>query len=99
MSYTIWQLYAAAIQKDQALEDVSPNSLLNLILKGLAEDWTAKGARTTLGLPCGFPAKKHNNLATLLCPYQSHWQQHDSLLYYRMQLYVPTAGEGCMEAL
>jgi hypothetical protein len=28
----------------------------------------------------------------LLRQYQSHWQQHDGLLYYHMLLYVPAAG-------
>jgi hypothetical protein len=73
---------------------VPPDSQLYFIHKGLAEDYTAKEARTALSLPGGFPAKKHSILATLLRQYQSNWQQHDGLLYYCMQLYVPTAGRG-----
>ncbi len=56
-------------------------------------------ARTVLGLPSGLHAEEYRILAMLLCLYQNHWQQHDSLLYYRMQLYVLTAGGGHTEVL
>ncbi len=47
-------LYAAAIQEDQVSKDMPPDSLLDLICKGLAENYTTKKARTALGLPGGF---------------------------------------------
>ncbi len=96
-TFRLWQLCAAAVQEDQVFKDVPPDSLLGLICEGVAEDYTAKKARTALGLPCGFLANEHSLPATLLCLYQSHWQQHNSLLYYCMQLYIPTASEGCTE--
>ncbi len=76
-----------------------PDSLLDLICKGLAEDCITKEARTTLGLPGGFLAKEYSILAILLHQYQSNWQQHDSRLYYGMQHYVLTVGRGRMEVL
>jgi hypothetical protein len=98
-TFYLWQLYAAVVQEDQMFEDVPHDSLLDLICEGLAKDYTAKEARTALGLPGGFPAKNHSIQATLLCQYQSRWQQNDGLLYYHMQLYVLTAGRGHMEML
>jgi hypothetical protein len=61
-------------------KDVPPDSLLDLIREDLAEDYTAKEARTTLGLPGGFPAENYSIPATLLRQYQSHWKQNDGLL-------------------
>jgi hypothetical protein len=78
---------------------VPPDSLLNFIREGLAEDYTATETRTTLGLPGGFLAKIHSKLATLLRQYQSKWQQNNSLLYHRMQLYVLTDGGGSKKVL
>ncbi len=74
-----------------------PDSLLDLICKGLAEDYTAKEARTALCLPGGFLAEEHSIPATLLCQYKNYWQQHNSRLYYRTQQYVLAAGIGHME--
>jgi transposase InsO family protein len=98
-AFCLWQLYAAAVQEDQIFEDVPPDALYDLILEGLAEDHTAKEARTALGLPGGYEAENHCILAVLLRQYQSHWKQHDGLLYYRMQLYVPAAGGARTEVL
>jgi hypothetical protein len=98
-TFRLWQLYAAAFQEDQIFEDVPPDALYDLILEGLAEDHTAKEARTALGLPGGYEAKNHSLPAVLLRQYQSHWKQHDGLLYYRMQLYVPAAGGARTEVL
>ncbi len=98
-TFRLRQLYAAALQEDQIFEDVPPDTLCDLIQEGLAEDHTAKKARTALGLPGGYPADEHSVPATLLRQYQSHWQQHDRLLYYQMQLYVPAAGGACTEVL
>jgi hypothetical protein len=57
-----------------------PDSLLDLICEGLAEDYSAKKTRTALGLPGGYPAKEQSLLAMLLHKYQSHWKQHKGLL-------------------
>jgi hypothetical protein len=97
--FRLWQLYAAAVQVDQIFKDVPPDSLLNLIREGLAEDYTAKEARTALGLLGGFPAKEHSIPTTLLRQYQNHRQQHNSFLYYQPQLYVPATGGGRTEVL
>jgi D-mannonate dehydratase len=78
---------------------VPPDALYDLILEGLAEDHTAKEARTALGLPGGYEAENHSILTVLLRQYQSQWKQHDGLLYYRMQLYVPAAGGARTEVL
>jgi hypothetical protein len=75
------------------------DTLANLILEGQAQDHTAKEAYTALGLPRGYSAKKHSAPAMLLCQYHSHWQQHDGLLYYQMQLYVLAAGGAGTEVL
>jgi hypothetical protein len=64
--FRLRQLYAAAVQEDQIFEDLPPDSLLDLIREGLAEDYTAKEARTALGLLGGFPAEEHSLLAMLL---------------------------------
>jgi hypothetical protein len=98
-TFHLRQLYAAVVQEDQIFEDMPPDSLLNLICEGLAEDYTAKEARTALGLLSKFPAENYSIPATLLRQYQSHGQQNNGLLYYCMQLYVPTAGEGRTEVL
>jgi hypothetical protein len=98
-TFYLWQLYAATVQEDQIFKDLLPDTLADLILEGQAEDHTAKEARTALGLPGGYCAEEHSVLATLLCQYQSHWQQHNGLLYYRMQLYVPAAGGARTEVL
>ncbi len=84
--FRLRQLYTAAVQEDQIFKDVPSNSLLDIIRDGLIEDYTAKEARTALGLPSGFPVEEHSILATLLRQYQNHWQKHDGLLYYRIQL-------------
>jgi hypothetical protein len=97
--FCLRQLYAAAVQEDKIFEDVPHDSLLNLIREGLAEDYTAKKARTALGPPGGFLAENYSISATLLRQYQSHWQHHDGLLCYRMQLYIPAAGGGRTEVL
>jgi hypothetical protein len=52
-----------------------------------------------MGLLGSYEAKNHGIPAVLLCQYQSDWKQHDSLLYYRMQLYVPAAGGARTEVL
>jgi hypothetical protein len=52
-----------------------------------------------LGLCRGYSTKKHSVPATLLRQYQSHWQQHDGLLYYLMQLYLLDARGTRMELL
>jgi hypothetical protein len=85
-TFCLWQLYAAAVQEDQIFEDVPPNTVADLILEDQAEDHTRMEACTALGLTIGNSAKEHSILATLLCQYQSHWQQHNGLLYYYMQL-------------
>ncbi len=56
-------------------------------------------ARTALGLPGRYQAEEHSLQATLLCQYQSQWQQHDGLLCYCMHLYVQTAVRDCTEVL
>jgi hypothetical protein len=99
IAFCIRQLYAAAVQEDQIFEDVPPDALYDLIQEGLAEDHTAKEARTALGLPSGYEAKNHSIPAVLLHQYQSHWKQHDGLLYYQMQLYIPAAGGARTEVL
>ncbi len=98
-TFRLRQLYAAAVQEDQIFKDVPPDTLADLILEGQAEDHTAKEACTALGLPGGYLAEEHSISATLLRQYQSHWQQHDGLIYYRMQLYVRAAGGACTEVL
>ncbi len=98
-AFCLRQLYAAAVQEDQIFEDVPHDALYDLILEGLADDHTAKEARTALGLPGSYEAENHSIPAVLLCQYQSHWKQHDGLLYYRMQLYVPAAGGARTEVL
>ncbi len=63
------QLYATGIPKNLIFNDVPPVSLLNFICEGLAEDYTAKEARTALGLPSGFLAKEYSILAMPHCQY------------------------------
>jgi hypothetical protein len=63
------------------------------------EDHIVKEVHTALGLPGGYPAEEQSVPATLLCQYKSHWQRHDNLLYYQMQLYVPAAGGARKEVL
>ncbi len=99
IAFCIRQLYAAAIQEDQIFEDVPPDALYDLIQEGFAEDHTAKEAHTALGLPSSYEAENHSIPAVLLHQYQSHWKQHDGLLYYRMQLYIPAAGGARTEVL
>jgi hypothetical protein len=82
VTFHLRHLYAAAVQDDQIFKDMPPDILTHLILEGQAEDHTAKEARTALGLPGGYLAEKHGVPAMLLRQYQSHRQQHDSLLYY-----------------
>jgi hypothetical protein len=50
-AFRLRQLCAAAVKEDQIFEDVPPNALYDLILEGLAEDRTAKVARTAHGPP------------------------------------------------
>ncbi len=71
--FCLRQLYAAAVQKDQIIKDMLPDSLLDLVRKGLAEDYTVKAVRTVLNLTSRFPAEEYSILATWLCQYQSHW--------------------------
>ncbi len=73
--------------------------MLDLIHDSLAEDYTAKKARNTVSIPSVFQAKNHSIPATLLRQYQSHWKEHNSFLYYRIQLYVLAAGRGRMGLL
>jgi hypothetical protein len=80
--FCLWQLYATPIQEDRIFEGKLLNFMLNLICEGLAEDYTAKQAKISLGLPGGLLAKNLSILAMLLRQYQSHWHKHDGLLYY-----------------
>jgi hypothetical protein len=97
--FHLGHLYPAAVQEDQIFKDMPPDSLLYVIREGLADNYTTKKAGPALGPPSGFLAENHSILATLLCQYQSHWQRHNILLYYQMQLYVPAAGGGRTEVL
>jgi hypothetical protein len=72
--FCLRQLYAVAIKEEQIFDDVSPETLLNPIPKGRAENFIANEAKTALGFSGGFLAVEHNIPATLLCHYQSHWQ-------------------------
>ncbi len=76
-----------------------PDSLLSLICKCLARDYTSKEGMTALGLIGMFLTKEHNILAMLLHQYQSYRYQHDSLLRYRKQLYILAADGGRTELL
>ncbi len=71
-TFCLRQLYAATIQEDLIFEDMLPDTLCDLIEEGLADDHTAKEARTVQGLPGGYPAEKHSALTTLLHQYKSH---------------------------
>jgi hypothetical protein len=79
----LWQLYAAVIQNDRIFEGVPLDSLFDFICEDLAEHYTAKEARTALGLPGGLSAEEHSIPAMLLCQYQNHWQHHYCLLHYQ----------------
>jgi hypothetical protein len=99
VTFCLWQLYGVTVQEDEIFENVPRDSLADLILKGQADDFTMKKARTALGLPGDSLAEVYSVLATLLHQYQSHWQQHDSFLYYQMQLYSVTPGGVRIEVL
>jgi hypothetical protein len=98
-TFHLWQLYAAAVQEDHISEDVSPETLVNLVVEGQAKNNTTKEVYTVLGCPGGYSAEKPSVSATLLCQYESHWQQHNSFPYYQMQLYIPTDGWARTEVL
>jgi hypothetical protein len=69
--FCLWQLFTAVIQEDKVIKDLPLNTLCNFLICSLAEDHTAKEARTALGLPRDYPANKHSVLATLLHQYKS----------------------------
>jgi hypothetical protein len=98
-TFHLLQLYAAAVQEDKIVEDVPPDTLADLIPEGKAKDHTPRDVRTVLGLSVGYSTEEHSGPAALLRQYQSHWQQHDGLFYYQMQLYVCAAGGVSREVL
>jgi hypothetical protein len=51
--FCLQQLYAAAVAKYKAFEEVSPDKLRDLICKSLREDPIAQEAKTSLGLRGG----------------------------------------------
>jgi hypothetical protein len=97
--FRLRQLYATAVAEDEAFEEVTPDTLRDLIRESLKEDPIAREARTALGLPGGNLPNERNITATLLRHYQMHWRQHDGLLYHRTALYVPGAGGARTEVL
>ncbi len=98
-TFRLRQLYAATLQKNVIFEDMPPNTLTDFILEYEAEDHTVKEARMALGLSRGHLVEEHSVPVTLLHQYQTHWQQHDSLIFYPIQLYVLAAGGARTEVL
>jgi hypothetical protein len=81
-TFCFQQLYSRAIQDDEIFEDVHPDTLAYLILKGQAEDYTSEEVCSVLGLSRDYLAEKRSVLFTLLRWYQIHWQQHRSFLSF-----------------
>jgi hypothetical protein len=65
-TFCLQQLYATAVQENRNFKDVPLNNLTNLIIKGQAENHTARKACTALSLPEGYSAEQHSVPATLL---------------------------------
>jgi transposase InsO family protein len=97
--FRLRQLYAAAVAEDEAFEEVPPDTLRDLIRESLTDDLIAQEARTALGLPGGDSPNDRTVTATLLHHYQTHWRQHEGLLYHWKALYVPGAGRARTEVL
>jgi hypothetical protein len=84
--FCLRQLYAAAAAEDGAFEEVPPDTLRDLIRECLKMDVIAREARKALGLPGADPPSDCVITASLLRHSQTHWRQHEGLLYHRTAL-------------
>jgi hypothetical protein len=81
-TFRLQQLYAAAVAKDEAFTNVPPDTLWDILRESLMDDPIAQEAKTAQGLPRSHSPNERTVTAMLLCHYQTHWRQHDDLLYH-----------------
>jgi hypothetical protein len=81
-TFSLRQLYAAAVAKDEAFTDVPLDTLRNRIRESLMDYLISREARTALGLPGSNLPHERTITATLLRHYRTHWRQHNDLLYH-----------------
>jgi hypothetical protein len=95
--HALKQAFTTASREKEPYENLSLDTLRELIKRSQEEDPTAKEARRALALPQGPVVKRPGN--NKVNHYRDTWEEIHGLLYRKKRLYVPPAGGACKEIL